>query len=288
MNHFKIMALCPLFPMRITSSIVTYKTDVAELQKCLACLLGDSVGKVYVCDNSPDDSLKGVCESYPDVTYIHLPENPGYGTAHNVAMRKAMEEGSTYHLVINSDVWFDKGVIASIAAFMDANPDVGQLAPKMLARDGSLQYSARKLPTPFEVFTKRFLPESFFRSSLNFYLLADWNHNAAVDVPFHQGSFMFFRVAALHEVGLFDERFFMYTEDIDLSRRMHKKFRTLYWPEVSVTHLHRAESYTSFRMMMVHITSMIRYFNKWGWIIDRERKELNKRLKDELVRLKQR
>ena len=177
------MALCPLFPMRITSSIVTYKTDVAELQKCLACLLGDSVGKVYVCDNSPDDSLKGVCESYPDVTYIHLPENPGYGTAHNVAMRKAMEEGSTYHLVINSDVWFDKGVIASIAAFMDANPDVGQLAPKMLARDGSLQYSARKLPTPFEVFTKRFLPESFFRSSLNDYLLADWNHNAAVDVP---------------------------------------------------------------------------------------------------------
>ncbi len=152
--------------MRITSSIVTYKTDVAELQKCLACLLGDSVGKVYVCDNSPDDSLKGVCESYPDVTYIHLPENPGYGTAHNVAMRKAMEEGSTYHLVINSDVWFDKGVIASIAAFMDANPDVGQLAPKMLARDGSLQYSARKLPTPFEVFTKRFLPESFSVAAL--------------------------------------------------------------------------------------------------------------------------
>lgn len=271
--------------MRITSSIVTYKTDVPELRKCISCLLGDSVDKVYVCDNSPDDSLKGVCESYPDVIYIHLPHNPGYGTAHNVAMRKAMEEGSTYHLVINSDVWFDRGVITSIAGFMDANPDVGQLAPKMLARDGSLQYSARKLPTPLEVFTKRFLPEGFFKRRLNDYLLADWDHNSAVDVPFHQGSFMFFRVAALREVGLFDERFFMYTEDIDLSRRMHRKFRTLYWPEVSVTHLHRAESYTSFRMMMVHVSSMIRYFNKWGWFADRERRELNKRLLDELARV---
>ena len=265
---------------------MTYKTDVSELRKCLSCLLGDSVDKVYVCDNSPGDELREFCESYPDVEYIHLPDNPGYGSAHNVAMRKAMEEGSTYHLVINSDVWFDHGVISAIAAFMDENPDVGQLAPKMLARDGSLQYSARKLPTPLEVFTKRFLPEGIFRRRLNDYLLAGWDHNTAVDVPFHQGSFMFFRVDALREVGLFDERFFMYTEDIDLTRRMHRRFRTLYWPQVSVTHLHRAESYTSFRMMLVHSSSMIRYFNKWGWFFDRERRELNTRLLDELAALR--
>ena len=87
---------------------------------------------------------------------------------------------------------------------------------------------------------------------------------------------MFFRTEAFKTVGLFDERFFMYPEDIDITRRMHKYYKTLYWPEVSIVHAHRAASYKSKKMLAIHIVNMIKYFNKWGWIFDKERRIINK------------
>ena len=87
---------------------------------------------------------------------------------------------------------------------------------------------------------------------------------------------MFFRVAALKEIGLFDERFFMYPEDIDITRRMHERFRTVYYPKVCVIHDHAAESYKSARMLKIHMINMVKYFNKWGWFFDAQRKKVNR------------
>ena len=78
------------------------------------------------------------------------------------------------------------------------------------------------------------------------------------------------------KVDGFDERFFMYSEDIGITRRIHRFFRTVYYQEVSVYHLHAAESYHSRRMLRIHIQTMIGYFNKWGWIFDGERRHFNR------------
>ena len=86
---------------------------------------------------------------------------------------------------------------------------------------------------------------------------------------------------ALKEVGLFDERFFMYPEDIDLTRRLHQRYQTLFYPEVSITHNHQKASYHSMRMLWIHCINMIRYFNKWGWIWDKERERINERVLQE-------
>lgn len=83
------------------------------------------------------------------------------------------------------------------------------------------------------------------------------------------------RMGAIYDCGKFDERFFMYPEDIDLCRRIHRKYKTLYVPSPIVVHHHRKASYKSTRMLWVHIINMIKYFNKWGWWIDRERKQIN-------------
>nr|WP_304642651.1 hypothetical protein [uncultured Muribaculum sp.] len=83
----------------------------------------------------------------------------------------------------------------------------------------------------------------------------------------------------MKRVGLFDERFFMYPEDIDLSRRLHRMYRTIYYPGITVVHRHRAASYHNSRMLWIHIVNMMKYFNKWGWFFDRERKEFNARLR---------
>ena len=106
--------------------------------------------------------------------------------------------------------------------------------------------------------------------------MLDSGYDHVMNVPFLSGCFMFLRVSALKQIGLFDERFFMYGEDIDLSRRMHKCFKTLYYPDVTIIHHHEAASYKSLKMMFVHIRNIIKYFNKWGWFFDSERRKVNK------------
>lgn len=103
-----------------------------------------------------------------------------------------------------------------------------------------------------------------------------------MNIPYHQGSFMFFRLDCFKKVGLFDERFFMYPEDIDITRRMHKYYRTMFIPDVTIVHAHRAASYKNKKMLKIHMTNMIKYFNKWGWIYDKERSDWNKQLLKEL------
>lgn len=272
--------------MKLTASIVTYNTPVDELHQCLGDLLADGVEHIYIIDNSPTGILKNIIGDIRHdgiISYTHRPDNPGYGGAHNIALRKALEEGTAYHLVINSDVSFERGTLHRITAYMDRHPDVGQLQPRILSPDGSEQFSSRLIPTPLDLINRRFLPRFIGKGRNRRYILADRPESLTLNIPNHQGSFMFFRVAALAKSGLFDERFFMYPEDIDLTRRMHELFATIYWPEVSVTHNHRASSYHSLKMLRIHMVNMIRYFNKWGWWHDPLRKRFNRRLLDTIA-----
>jgi len=97
-------------------------------------------------------------------------------------------------------------------------------------------------------------------------------------VPFLSGCFMLLRTEALQKVGLFDERFFLYFEDTDLSRRIHQQFRTVFFPDATIQHIHERKSYKEFKQLWYHIKSSIYYFNKWGWFIDRERDTVNRNI----------
>jgi GT2 family glycosyltransferase len=93
---------------------------------------------------------------------------------------------------------------------------------------------------------------------------------------------MFLRTEALKTVGKFDEQFFMYPEDIDLTRRIHEKFRTVFYPSTVVTHYHTQGSYFSVKLLLIHIVNMIKYFNKWGWFFDKNRRDTNKKVLQQL------
>ena len=97
------------------------------------------------------------------------------------------------------------------------------------------------------------------------------------DVPFLSGCFMLFRMEAIKEVGMFDERFFMYAEDIDITRRMHRRYRTVFYPMLPVYHKFSRASRRSLHLFSVHIISVMKYFNKYGWFNDKERTEINAR-----------
>ena len=262
----------------VSASVVTYNTDPEELRACMDSLRGCGVERVWVIDNSPSDSLREAVRVMGGV-YIHAGRNLGYGSAHNIALRMALAEGGlTYHLVLNSDVTFGHDTIRLISEHMERHPDIGQLIPRVLYPDGRLQPSVRLLPTPLDVFGRRFLPASWMRRRNARYTLAFWNHDSEADIAYHQGSFMFLRLATLRQAGLFDERFFMYPEDIDLTRRMHAVSRTVYWPGAEIVHHHRAASYRSWRMLRIHAVNMARYFFKWGWWYDPERRRVNREI----------
>jgi GT2 family glycosyltransferase len=149
--------------------------------------------------------------------------------------------------------------------------------PKVYYPDGEIQYLCKLLPTPFDLIFRRFLPNSWTKKQTEKFELRNSGYNKILDVPYLSGCFMLLRTDALKEVGLFDERFFMYPEDIDLTRRINRKFRTVFYPEVSIVHHHARSSYLNLKMLWIHTTNMIRYFNKWGWFFDRERKIINKK-----------
>lgn len=264
-------------------SIVTHLTRPDELRKALSCALASkAVCAATVVDNSPDTSLESVARDC-GARYIHV-ENRGYGTGHNEAIRRSLSEGFRYHLVMNADVWWKGDVPAAMTAYLDSDPRIGMAMPKVFYPDGDLQYACRMLPAPLDLFAKRFLPKTLTRKRMERYLLADADHDKPFNVPYLLGSFLFFRCDALRKEGLFDERFFMYPEDIDITRRLHRNWLTMFYPGATIIHAHAASSRKSRKMLKIHLANMIKYFNKWGWIFDSERRRFNRRLLREMPR----
>lgn len=265
-------------------SIVLYHNKKEQIKQVLQNFLGSQLNiRIILIDNSSNDDLQVLSKIDERIEYIFSNINLGYGKAHNIALKKSLEENVPYHLVLNPDINFDHCVIEELYNFMEQNVDVGLVMPKVLYPDGSLQYTCKLLPTPIDLFVRRFLFfNNFFDLNNHKYELRFTEYNSIFNVPFISGCFMLLRTEVLRQVGLFDERFFMYLEDTDLSRRIHKISKTIFYPYVTVQHVHQKGSYKSFRLLMYHIISAIKYFNKWGWFFDKERKLINKRVLEEL------
>ncbi|MGI8638262.1 MAG: glycosyltransferase family 2 protein, partial [Segetibacter sp.] len=175
------------------------------------------------------------------------------------------------------DVSFESTVLYALHTYMEENKSVGLVMPKVLYPGGEMQYACKLLPTPADLIFRRFLPFSFINKNIEHFELRKSGYDTEMEVPYLSGCFMFLRTEALKKVGMFDERFFMYPEDIDLTRRIYKEYKTMFFPKVSVVHEHGRGSYKSIRLLYIHITNMVKYFNKWGWIMDKERRDINKK-----------
>ena len=257
-------------------SIVLYhpkwEEEILPLLTELLCV--KQLRKIYLLDNSEEK-----CENLPleskKVRYMFMGSNLGYGKAHNIALRESAYYKTEFHLVMNSDILVKAADIDAIHDWMLQNPKVGQLMPRIVNPDGTQQYLAKRLPSPLDVFGRRFLPKWMTAKRNKRYELRDLNLERPVNAPYLSGCFMFLRTTAAVEAGLFDERYFMYPEDVDLTRTIHRNWLTLYYPQWTIVHEHEQASYKNQHMLWLHIQNMCRYFNKWGWLIDRERKLYN-------------
>ena len=263
----------------VVGSIVLFKTASKEVDQAIRQFLAVPL-KTHLCiiDNSPMPLPPQAYAGSPRISYFFANGNLGYGRAHNIALR-ASQGRSRYNLVMNTDITYPPDAVTRLVDFMEANPQAGLAGPKVLYPDGSLQHVCRLLPTPANLFLRRFLPGSKWTDRADaLYELRQWDHESVANIPYFQGSYMMLRTALCNQVGGFDERFFLYGEDIDLTRRIHAIAETLYVPDVRITHQYRRYSNRSLLGTWYGIQNNCRYFNKWGWFFDRDRTRINRKV----------
>lgn len=265
--------------MKLNISMVLYQNNLEEVKKCINCCLNNNfVGNLYLIDNSKDNNLSILAKLNDQIKYIFNNSNYGYGKGHNIAIKESIEKGIDYHLIINPDIYFGEEVLKTLYEFMQKNKDIGVVMPKILYPDKKIQYLCKLLPTPYDLFLRRFSPFKKINEKVNEkYELRFTHYTQLMEIPVISGCFMFIRTSILKEIGGFDERFFMYLEDVDLCRRINQKARIVYFPKVEIIHNYEKGSYKNIRLLLYHVISACKYFNKWGWFLDHERRIINKR-----------
>lgn len=218
--------------IKLSIVIVNYNGG-DHLLKCLESLeaIKQEVDlKVWVVDNaSQDDSLKSVKDKFPQISYIENAENLGFGRANNQALRQ-IDDG--YILILNPDTVLDVGVLPVLLQYMESHQDVGAATCKIVFENGDIDLTAhRGFPTPWASLL-------YLLGNDSLYHLSGRDMNSIHEVDAITGAFFLTRAEVLKKVGLFDEDYFMYAEDIDLCYRIKKEgYKIVYIPTVSILHV---------------------------------------------------
>ncbi len=204
---------------------------------------------VWVVDNaSSDASVTVVRTRFPQVHLIVSPWNGGFAYGNNLALREIIQQPDApdYVLLLNNDTVVPPGALDGLVDYLEAHADVGVVGPKLILADGSLDLACRRsFPTPEVAFYRMMGLAHLFPQSRRFgrYNLSYLDPNIETDVDSVVGACMLLRTSIIREVGLLDEQFFMYGEDLDWAYRIKQYgWRIVYYPEVQVLHYKRAAS----------------------------------------------
>lgn len=266
------------------SIIINHYQTPEILKLCLKSLiqsLPENVeSEIIVSDSETQEKTKEMMrENFPQVFFISSKKNIGFGKSVNRAFRTAKGK---YILIINADIIVDrKGTIKRMIDYLQENPEVGLLGPKLLNINGTWQPSCFRFYTPFVVVSRRTIlgKTKWGKKILDHFLMKDiFNESGlekrkAILVDWLMGSALFTKREALEKVGYFDERFFMYFEDIDWCRRFWQAgYKIVYFPVCQMYHYHMQASKKrggAFDLIIseyarIHLASAIKYFLKWG------------------------
>jgi GT2 family glycosyltransferase len=216
--------------------------------------------KLYVIDNNSSDStLKIVKEISDQIVLIQNNENVGFGSGHNKILDIL---NSHYHIVVNPDIIIKNNCIYEMANYMDSHPNVGLLSPMIKFPDGRLQYLCKRNPTFLDLFI-RFLLPMFFKKRQYFFEMRETGYCREFEIEYATGCFMFFRSEIFKRLNGFDENFFLYLEDADITRRVNQISRTVFYPYNYVVHEWQRGTHKDPKLMWIDIQSALYYFKKW-------------------------
>lgn len=216
--------------------------------------------KIYIVDNSDKPlDLSDLSNRYIDVSILATGKNLGFGAGHNYIINKL---DSKYHAIVNPDIELKEDSFGKIMKFMD---DTGYDAviPRLMGLDGKLQAAYRREITITDMFLRMFVKKGF-EGRKAYHTMQDMDYSKPFQVPFAQGSFIVIRTELFKRLKGFDDRFFMYMEDADLCKRINKESAVYYYPGTEVIHRWEKGSHKNRKLLRIHISSMCKYFLKWG------------------------
>lgn len=251
-----------------TISIVSYNSRdlFLTLDNLLFELKNDSRFRIVVYDNGSEKNYQRKLQTYQEkIEIIFNEENEGFGHGHNEVL---LQSHTPYSIVFNPDILVTKTAILEMIAHLEKQTDAVAIAPKVLNEDGSTQHLVRKRLTVWDYFL-RFIPNRYLtrksQQRLADYECRDLSETEISTVKMASGCFLIMKTPVFKKVNGFDERFFLYFEDNDLSLRIGQYGKILYTPFQTVTHLYARDSHKDKRAFLLFIKSMTQFFNKWGW-----------------------
>jgi len=233
------------------------------LTECLHSIFASRTNnyyEVWVVDNgSTDGSVQMIKEGYPQVELIANKENVGFAHANNQAINQSSGE---YVMLLNPDTVIQKDVIETLVNYLDQKPGVGAVGPRLLNPDGTLQESSYPEPTLLRELWRMFHLDRFYYFAE--YPMDSWSLDRAREVDVLMGACFLIRRKALDQVGLLDEKFFIYSEEVDLCTRIRNYGWRLFWnPLVKVVHYGGQSTQQVQQEMFLHLyQGKIQYFRK--------------------------
>lgn len=257
---------------RVVSIIIVTNDHRDFIERCIRSVLKQKCSyqkEIILIDNkSRDSTVNIVREKFPQVHVLQRSRKYGFAVNNNLAIRQSK---GRYILLLNPDTEMSPGALQSLTIYMDSHTEVGVCGPQLRFPDGNLQYSCRRFPN-WQTFLVRRSPLRLFLRDSNInrhHLMTDVDHSHVQDVDWLLGACMCIRRDVFRDVGYFDERYFMYVEDIDFCLRIHRTgWKIYYVPTAKVMHHHLAASDEKLLSLhsLYHVRSMILYLLKHGVI----------------------
>lgn len=248
----------------ISASIVLYKEDLEELTKTINCFLSTPLSKkLFLVDNTENKEFNNLFHQ-KEIEYIAVGKNIGFGAGHNIILGRIVNL-SYHHLVLNPDVSFKPFVIPNLITKLKRHEIVSMIAPKVLFPNGSLQHSCRRYPKISELLVRRFtLLKPLFESEILKGIYKDRNLNQSFFADYITGCFHLYNTEDFVKLKGFDERYFLYMEDVDICKKIDALGKKkLYYPKEEITHVLKQGSSKSMKLFFRHTSSAIKYFLKW-------------------------
>lgn len=254
---------------RISAVIVSYQSDIIALKKAINSLkLSGLPIDIAMVDNDSGGSYRSrLAQSGLGVRIIDSGLNKGFGAGHNLGF--ALREGdSDYHFVVNPDIIIPQGALKAIVEFMEAHEEVGLCVPKITDAKGQLQYLCKRKPSVMALFGRRFLPKGLaqllLKSTMARYEMRDKDYNTTFEADFLSGCFMCFRSDIFKKIDGFDEHFFLYFEDADITMRAKEVSKAVHFPGATIVHDWNGGARANGKLTRIMLISAYKFYRKWG------------------------
>jgi len=251
--------------------LVAYHPSLQEVEQLRACLaeLPPQVGyAVVVNDHHPGEPVEQLAAGADG--FLANPDNPGYGRAVNRLVAH-LGQLPPYIGVLNTDLTWPGGTFEQLLGWLQQHPQVSLAVPQILDEAGSPQKLCKHNPTVLGLFSRRFLPDwlkpAWLKRYDRCYVMADQDYQEVFEAPYLSGCCMLIRIDAFRRVGGFDERYFLYLEDADLTRTLARDGRCVHLPVAGVVHGWGRGNYRNLGLVLVNLASAWHYFRKWGWAL---------------------